>query len=366
VNHTLELDWSRALTDVLAGTEQPMLVAQPIANLATGTIAGYELLSRFTTTPQAGPDVWFAQADRLGYGPELTARVAGAAVALRHTLPPDTFLTFNVEPHLVSHPMVRDAILGAGRLDRVVVELTEHVQAPDARILMASLAEIREAGGLIAVDDAGTGYAGLGQLLTIRPDIVKLDRDLVAGLDHDPTRRAVVELLGDLTGRMDCWLLAEGIETPGELQTLMSLGVPLGQGWLLGRPAEPWPTLGPGAGELLIGYLHRQDLGDHVAHLVRECPLLDAADAPRAGAGTVLVGADGRPTALVTHGPTGTRYDAPVLAVAPSSAPADVVRRAMSRPEGLRGTPVVCTDVRGRPIGLIDVAELVEAMLASR
>jgi EAL domain-containing protein (putative c-di-GMP-specific phosphodiesterase class I) len=96
------VDWSRALAAVVTGTDQPTLVAQPIVDLATGTIAGYELLSRFTTTPSAPPDVWFAQADRLGYAAELTARVATTALALRHTLPPGHL------PHLQRRTAPRD------------------------------------------------------------------------------------------------------------------------------------------------------------------------------------------------------------------------------------------------------------------
>ncbi|GAA1808759.1 EAL domain-containing protein [Planosporangium flavigriseum] len=362
------VDWHRALAAVVAGTDQPTLVAQPIIDLANAGIAGFEVLSRFSGEPQASPDVWFAQAERLGYAVELTARVIDRALALRTTLPPNTFLTVNVEPHLVSHPAVREALRADGGLSRIVVELTEHVQASDERQLHATLDEIRAAGGLIAVDDAGTGYAGLGQLLSVRPDIVKLDRELVTGIDNDPIRRALVQLLGDFAARMDSWLLAEGVETVAELQTLASLEVPLVQGWLLGRPAAPWSELAPGVVDLLHGCARRMQLDEYVAHLVRDCPRVQLTTVTPGmncdeAQGTAVVDDLGRPLGVVVADPLGVARLAPALAVAPSSTPVDVIRRAMARPVWHRGTPVVCTDINGQLIGLIDMSELTEATI---
>ncbi|GII25293.1 EAL domain-containing protein [Planosporangium mesophilum] len=364
------VDWDRALAAVVAGADQPTLVAQPIIDLANSRIAGFETLSRFSGEPEASPDVWFAEADRLGYAAELTARVVHRALALRTTLPPNTFLTVNVEPHLVSHPVVREALYAGGGLERIVVELTEHIQASDVRVLHATLDEIRAAGGLVAVDDAGTGYAGLGQLLSIRPDIVKLDRELITGIDSDPTRRALVQLLGDLSARMDCWLLAEGVETLAELQTLASMEVPLVQGWLLGRPAAPWSVLDPGVVDLLRGCAQRAEFTEYVAHLVRDCakvqlPGVTTGMICDAAPGSAVVDDVGRPVGVVIADPLGTPRLAPALAVAPSSKPVDLIRRAMARPIWHRGTPVACTDSSGRLIGLIDVSELSEAAISA-
>jgi EAL domain-containing protein (putative c-di-GMP-specific phosphodiesterase class I) len=357
-----DVDWAAALARALADN-QPALVAQPIVSLASGEPAGFELLARFTGPPSAAPDLWFAAADRYGFAPELTARVLTAALALRETLPPNTFLTVNVEPHLVTHPAVRDALYSCGRLDKVVLELTEHVIAPDARELTAELDRVRAAGGLIAVDDAGTGYAGLGQLLAIRPDIVKLDRELVTGVDTDPIMRALVGMLGDLAGRMDAWLLAEGVETTAELQTLAALGVPLAQGWLLARPGDPWPALDVAVRDLLGTLAVVSDLGEHIAHLVRDCRSARTRD--ECGPGTVLVDEHHRPLAVGFRDALGEPRLGPAMVVAASSTPTEVARRALARPVWCRGTPVVCTNPRGEVIGLVDVAEIVEAAIAA-
>ncbi|WP_217634792.1 EAL domain-containing protein [Micromonospora pattaloongensis] len=364
-------DWSAALRRVLADGNQPALVAQPIVDLGSGAVAGFELLSRFPADPAATPDRWFAAADRLGFAPDLTARVVQRALALRPELPSNTFITINAEPHLVPHPAVRDALLGAGRLDRVVIELTEHVRASDDAALRAVLDQIREQGGLIAVDDAGTGYSGLEQLMSVRPDIVKLDRALVTGIDHDPVRRSMVELMGELASRMDGWLLAEGVETEGELRSLASLGVPLVQGWLLGRPATGWPSLAGAVTELLRDCMLRVSLTEHIIHLVRDCDIVTEPPGPavpstaRTRATAVLVDPEGRPRSVLVPGPDSVAYVVPAMTVAPSSAPHDVARRALARPAWQRGAPLVCTDASGHVLGVLDVGELVDAAMAA-
>src|SRR5512142_685650 len=118
------IDWSQALAGVLSDLAQPVLAAQPVVDLANGTVAGYELLSRFETPPEAPPDVWFSHADRLGLATALTARVIERAFILRTDLPSELFLTINVEPHLLTDPAVLHALHVTASLEGIVVELT--------------------------------------------------------------------------------------------------------------------------------------------------------------------------------------------------------------------------------------------------
>jgi hypothetical protein len=126
-----------------------------------------------------------------------------------------------------------------------VLELTEHHAVGDLRPLIDLRDRLRAKGALLALDDAGSGYSGLQQITQFRPQLIKLDRALVTGADGDEVKLALVEMLGEFGGRIDAWLLAEGIETWGELQAFLRLRVPLGQGWLLGRPGPPWVQLDP-------------------------------------------------------------------------------------------------------------------------
>ena len=122
----------------------------------------------------------------------------------------------------------------------IVVELTEQTPIDSYVALEPDLNQLRAAGALIAVDDAGAGYAGLRHLLALRPSLIKIDRELIQDVDRDEAKRALIEMLGTFASRVDAWILAEGVERVEELDALVSLGVPLVQGYYLARPAPPW------------------------------------------------------------------------------------------------------------------------------
>src|SRR6476646_849633 len=240
---------------LLADPDDLTLVFQPIVDLAGATVAGYEALARFPGS--AGPDVWFAAAAEAGIAAELEALAVHKALAAVPNLPPDTFLTVNVSPHLLGSRPVQDALAVRPELHRVVVELTEHTPVHDLGALRRQCDELRTRGALIALDDAGSGYSGLQQLAALRPQVVKLDRALVSDADTDPVRVALAEMLGEFAGRIDAWLLAEGIETAAELAAFAQLGVPLAQGWLLGRPTRDFAPLSVDATEIVRPHVAR-------------------------------------------------------------------------------------------------------------
>jgi EAL domain-containing protein (putative c-di-GMP-specific phosphodiesterase class I) len=125
-----EPGWAEAVGRVLADPSRHRLVVQPVVDLRRGTVVGYEALSRIQGPPHAGPDAWFAAAVRLGHGPELDARVLERVLELRRELPPNCFLTVNLDPnHLGTEPVQR-RLAAAGTLAGLVVELTEQLR-PD-------------------------------------------------------------------------------------------------------------------------------------------------------------------------------------------------------------------------------------------
>src|SRR3954453_3953784 len=261
---------------LLADPEDLNLVFQPIVDLAAATVAGYEALARFPGA--AGPDVWFAAAPEAGVAAELEALAIHKALAAVPSLPPDTFLTVNVSPHLLGSAPVQAALATRDDLRRVVVELTEHTPVHDLAALRRQTDELRRRGALIALDDAGSGYSGLQQLAALRPQIVKLDRALVSDADTDPVRVALAEMLGEFAGRIDAWLLAEGIETTAELAAFARLGVPLAQGWLLGRPGPGSAARAPETATRVRAQLARARLVDSVASLLRPVRQLAAGE----------------------------------------------------------------------------------------
>jgi EAL domain-containing protein (putative c-di-GMP-specific phosphodiesterase class I) len=346
---------------LLADEEDLTVVFQPIVDLASATIAGYEALSRFPGT--ATPDVWFAAAAEAGLGAQLEALAIRRALAALPDLPPNTFLTVNVSPHLLSTAPVVAAFAGPATLRRVVVELTEHVPAPDLAALRAQTAALRARGALIAIDHAGSGYAGLQQLAEVRPQLVKLDRALVAGADTDPVKAALAEMVGTFTSRIDAWLLAEGIETTGELATFARLRVPLAQGWLLGRPTPGFAPLAPEVAQLVRAQVARAELSESVAGLLRPIRQREAFAGDDGPPPYVVLDRTDVPTELVLSDPrTGAPYRAPVtLQVHPSAGVAQTLHRALTRPPVHRFDPVLCTDRNGSVVGLLRIEDLASA-----
>ncbi|WP_432492473.1 EAL domain-containing protein [Kineococcus gypseus] len=361
--------WRTALQEVLRDPAALALHTQPIVELSSGAVAGYEALSRFDGTRLgtrlvAGSDRWFAAAEHWGVNAELQARVLATAVAMRAVLPADTFLTVNVEPHLLADARVAGALLEHADLTRLVVELTEHSRAEDPALLVRRLDELRGRGAMIAMDDAGTGYAGLSQLLALRPHVVKLDRELISGIDADPVKRALLEVLGDLVGRMDGWVLAEGIETLEELDTVVGMGVALGQGYALARPAARMlPEIGADTVRRVQRVAARAQLDEHVLSLVRSARVgTDAATSD------VLLGADGRVRAVRWggSGPDDPPRWSPPLLVAPSASLVEVARRAATRHSADVTAPLVCTDGQGAVVGVVTHADLLLALARTR
>ena len=219
-------------------------VFQVVQELATGRAIGFEALTRFADgTP---PDRRFDEAHDAGLGLELERACLAAAVRAATALPSDSWLSLNVSPALALavEPLV--ALLNTIERE-VVLEITEHVPIADYRHLAEALTTLRHHARL-AVDDAGAGYAGLRHILEVKPQFVKLDISLVRAVDKDPARRAMIGGMIAFAREAGCALIAEGIETPGELATLQDLGVGFGQGYLLGRPAPveaiapAWPV----------------------------------------------------------------------------------------------------------------------------
>ena len=206
---------------------------QPVVQLEDGTAVGFEALSRFGG--RVPTDRWFRAASRHGLGGELERVTLAGALALLPGLAPETFLAVNVSPAALEDAQVLALLRGAD-LSRVVVEVTEHEAVGDYEALRDTLAELRGKGARIAVDDTGAGFASLRHVLMLQPDVVKLDTSLSRAVHHDERQQKLVTALLTFAREVGSVVLAEGIETEEQLDSLRELGVPLGQGWHLGVP----------------------------------------------------------------------------------------------------------------------------------
>jgi EAL domain-containing protein (putative c-di-GMP-specific phosphodiesterase class I)/CheY-like chemotaxis protein len=209
-------------------------VFQPVVDLDGRGVVAYEALTRFTDgTP---PDVRFAEAAAYGLGLELEMATAESALRASAALPTGVPVSLNASPSLVLDRERISAFMEIAAAP-VILELTEHARIEDYAAVRTAL-ESYGPHMRLAVDDAGAGYASLRHILELRPAFVKLDISIVRAIETDPVRQALVSGLVYFAGHTDSEMIAEGIETEAEAETIRRLGIRLGQGFLFGRP-EP-------------------------------------------------------------------------------------------------------------------------------
>jgi EAL domain-containing protein (putative c-di-GMP-specific phosphodiesterase class I)/PAS domain-containing protein len=223
----------------------PVMVFQPIVELSTGKPVGAEALARFAFDPLRSPAEWFAEAADLGMSVELELSAIAAALPGLKLLPEGAYLSVNAGPETAMSPELH-RLLRSVPAGRVVLELTEHVGIENYDALTESLDALRARGVRLAVDDTGAGYSSLQHILNLKPDIIKLDRGLVEGIDADPARRALAGSLIAFATEVGAQVVAEGIENLREQTVLRRLGLRYGQGFHLGRPGPlPLPEASP-------------------------------------------------------------------------------------------------------------------------
>lgn len=209
---------------------------QPIFSLAGGVAVGVEALCRLSPGRGLSPDMWFAEAQAVGLGVELEMRVVAAALEAAARRPEGLFLSVNVSPAVVVDPRFTDLVEHSGEARQLMLEITEHDAVKDYEALQERLVLVRSLGVMVAVDDVGAGYANFRHVLMLRPDMIKLDVTLIAEIDADPSRRALAAGLVATARELGATVVAEGIETKGQLDCLSAIGVELGQGFYLARP----------------------------------------------------------------------------------------------------------------------------------
>lgn len=219
---------------------------QPIFDLLSGEMVGVEALARFARLPVRGPDAWFAEADAVGLRDVLEAAAVRSALDGLPEIPSTAFLSINVSPIAIGSDEVQDVFAGAPA-DRIVLELTEHTPVRDYVALNEAIAPMRARGFRVAIDDVGSGISSLRHVVMLAPDLMKIDLSLTNGIDHDPTRHAVVAALADCANRLGAVTVAEGVGSREELEHLIGLGVTLGQGYMLAEPEmlDPIAAAGP-------------------------------------------------------------------------------------------------------------------------
>jgi EAL domain-containing protein (putative c-di-GMP-specific phosphodiesterase class I)/ActR/RegA family two-component response regulator len=231
----LEVGFQRALREI-------WMAYQPIVRWSNRSLFGFEALMRSDDVDLPGPEAMLSAADRLGVLPVLGRMVRDQVGSLlaSHDLP---LVFVNLHPNdmlddelfLPTSPLARIAT-------RVVLEITERASLDSITELKRRTAQLRALGFRIALDDLGAGYAGLSSIAQLEPDVMKIDMGLVRGVDREPTKKRLVAAMSNLCREMDVVVIAEGVETAAERDTLASLGCDLMQGHLFAKPARPFPA----------------------------------------------------------------------------------------------------------------------------
>lgn len=359
------------LQRVFSGELEVVVHFQPIVDLRTGVVAGYEALARFPREVGLPPNLWLERAGALGLRIDLEHLLCEQALRARKLLPTNCFLTLNAGPDYLLSSRCEQLLEDAINLFGVVIEITEEASIDDYEPLRSRIARIRSMGGAVAVDDAGAGYASLQHILEIKPDFIKLDRHFIQNCNFDRARSTLIEMMGSAAGRLDAWIIAEGVETASELEELMRLGVPLVQGYLTGRPEATMRALESSISALIRSHVPAVQEVSKLERYISDCDLFKTHDAAvhalathserRAG---LVVDAWRRPVGLVyKHALLGMRRVDQLMKVQVASEPADVLTRAMTREEALRFDPVVVTGPEGQALGILTIDHLVSSAI---
>ncbi len=220
---------------------------QPIVDIRTGSVFAYEALVRGTDGRSAGEVLSGIEPDMI-YKFDQACRVkaielAGALFAPDGDQGGGAKLSINFMPNAVYEPnaCIRASLSAARRVGfdpgRLMFEFTENEQMVDVAHVRHIIEAYQARGFTTAIDDFGAGYAGLGLLADLRPDMLKLDMALIRAIDRSASRRTIVASVVRMAEDLGIECIAEGIETAAELQTLREIGLRLCQGYLLARPA---------------------------------------------------------------------------------------------------------------------------------
>lgn len=210
------------------------VVFQPVHDVTSGKVMGVEALARFPCAPFR-PDAFLAQAALLGLGIELETAILARVVSMVPQLPDEVFVAVNMSPGaaLVA-PWAQ--MLADVDPSRIVLELTEHDAVLDYGALEDALEPCRTRGVRIAVDDVGAGFSSFSHVLELSPEFVKIDQSITRHIDVDDARRRLAHAIAELAGQMGATVIAEGVESQGELDTVGAVGIIAAQGFFLSRP----------------------------------------------------------------------------------------------------------------------------------
>ena len=210
---------------------------QPIYSLRHNKVVGFESLARFFTTPYKSPDIWFKEAKKVGLNEALEMLAIKNALTNIAKFNNSTYIAINCSPsHILSGAL--ENTLQNIDCTRLVLEITEHSPISDYEKMRTALTPLRKRGLRLAIDDVGAGFSSFQHILELEADIIKLDISLTQNINTDKRKFLLAKALCGFAKAIDCTIVAEGIETEQEFNSLRKLNVDSVQGYFIGRPAS--------------------------------------------------------------------------------------------------------------------------------
>ncbi|MDR2123733.1 MAG: EAL domain-containing protein [Desulfovibrio sp.] len=246
-------------------------VYQPIISLTDGETFGYEALSRISDDNlKMNIEQMFRVADKINraWELEMLCRIKSLEGAIY--IDNDKKLFLNVNPNIIHDYRFKNGFT-KGYLEKygldfrnIIFEITERVAILDSNAFLESIKHYKNQNYGVAIDDVGSGYSGLKVISDVKPNLIKLDMALVRDIDKDKTKQLLCKALVYFGNSTDILLIAEGIETEGELETLIKLNVDFGQGYFLGLPRSSFADIAPEKSKMIKKYHTKQ-------YIEREC-----------------------------------------------------------------------------------------------
>jgi EAL domain-containing protein (putative c-di-GMP-specific phosphodiesterase class I) len=225
-----------------SGIDKLWVAAQPIISWSGRSIFAYETLLRTDEPTLRSPLDFFDAAERLGRAAELGRIIRQHVARTLHDSPPPAHLFVNLHPaDLEDDELYADDGALTPYASQVVLEITERAALDRIHELQSRVTRLRALGYRIAIDDLGAGYAGLTSFAQLEPEVVKVDMSLIRGIDSSAVKQKLVRSIIALCTELKIELVAEGIETTAERDSLISLGGDLCQGYLFARPGRGYP-----------------------------------------------------------------------------------------------------------------------------
>jgi EAL domain-containing protein (putative c-di-GMP-specific phosphodiesterase class I)/putative methionine-R-sulfoxide reductase with GAF domain len=208
---------------------------QPIVRLGDRCTVAYEALARFPKYPDRAPSELFDDAREGGLQLDLELALAEHAITQVRVIPDGASLAINVSPETLTSPAI-EWLCKHHSPERLILEVTEHTSIDDYDALAERVFALKRLGVRLAIDDAGAGFASLRHVLRLEPDLIKLDASLTHGINSQARQQNLAAALVTFAAGTSASIVAEGIETHAEFETLRNLCIPYGQGYFLGRP----------------------------------------------------------------------------------------------------------------------------------